>query len=1274
MVDEAAWWTQSHHQAMNADLFSITMNKFLKKKAADGPTSNEDALKALSQPPSPVLKKSSTNRWKKSKKPEPAPPPQVDLSVALPSSDDFRTSLLMPSLSTRFSMLREQDDPKSLLGKASDDSVLQPRRRSRMMDFGYNPAGLSDIAEVSSLSGSIRPPFAKTDSSRGDSCMSEDGYASEAEHAGGGSIMSRSRPGEGNILFGGRQKIYKISGSGTTSTKSLGKLMYDDDVGMSAFQRYRQREREFNESELPRPSDESQGFDFGLDKPERGSQDDDDSRHSLLNDSAKDLCHSPSLSSYDRKRSTTSSDAHSIARSSTAATSIASQTPVSATPSPAHAPSNGNSMGSASAAPADRSNTKPKRLYEQGLDQHLQEQQSTAMSRLNSIQRQRAMSGKKMPPYLHGTKSAGNLHERSQSPVLAFRAQSPALNSPLSPLTTSGIRSANSGASSPHLGSAPQSPVEEQADESSILAQALEPADRGKATAMGAFNKPAQAFDEQQYLERQKQLQRSASSTAAKTKASPQSALQQRINMYGGVQQDQAPTPPEPSMRARSHSASQSAPRQHEPSTAYNVFQNAVSQISKNPPVAPVNKSPLPDTHRTFFGNISASDDDEDDEESRIAQSFNQPEYGYGNYSSRWQPTILDSVSEHPAFRGNRSRTSMAEESEEEDAPRALKNATPARSLRTDVDNGEANSSKALDSPTLGPDAGSLGGINNMVHHLRQSSNQSSVYPFDESSTHEDEASHTQETLLPASKMDSRRHAVGGAIDPVPSLRDSQSTASNNWDTSDTRRSAGPEQARRSDVRASDATRQSDDAIPSWQHELRGQHTRDGSTATQEGRDAFSRELAARREAVKENLRSVVDVNSSRDHSPAPTPLSVSSSGNSGLRAFGMLRSKTSRETLAHGREQTSKSPKPLGSIGNHSMSSLAQGDRNGHSVDMARSRGNSSTRPPMPPTSQHPAFKHDPPEGFGDGNSSELPRERQLASARSAYQIRSRSNSGAASSRSRSRSRRYRDDFDRNMMEGPRSGVPSTEFTPAASPALGASERSSDESRPGRQGYFEFKTGRPLQSVNTQLSNNGPSPSLTPSSIPPNVYGPGHPVQLAANLSEAPTPPLSGSSPGDSPSAYTAGVTFPPRSAGVRKRTITKYDISEPTLISSTSNVDTVDLPAGASLKNGIEEAPPIPPINPRRKGTRKLFGLGSKDQHDSAYPQSARPDSNPSLPTSPKREAQILPGNVLRLQAFDQPMGNSQPGSRAMTPDPSSPERTRAPVRGAAVDGGMF
>lgn len=62
----------------------------------------------------------------------------LDISAALPSSDDFRTSLLMTGLSARFSMLREQDDPNSKLGKASDDSVLF-RRQSRM-DYGFEEA------------------------------------------------------------------------------------------------------------------------------------------------------------------------------------------------------------------------------------------------------------------------------------------------------------------------------------------------------------------------------------------------------------------------------------------------------------------------------------------------------------------------------------------------------------------------------------------------------------------------------------------------------------------------------------------------------------------------------------------------------------------------------------------------------------------------------------------------------------------------------------------------------------------------------------------------------------------------------------------------------------------------------------------------------------------------------------------------------------------------------------------------------------------------------
>ena len=70
------------------------------------------------------------------------------------------------------------------------------------MDFG----GLGDIAEVevsSIKSPKVRPPFAFE---RQDSFASEEGYGSE-NGSQGDSMMTRARPGEGNVLFGGRQKV-----------------------------------------------------------------------------------------------------------------------------------------------------------------------------------------------------------------------------------------------------------------------------------------------------------------------------------------------------------------------------------------------------------------------------------------------------------------------------------------------------------------------------------------------------------------------------------------------------------------------------------------------------------------------------------------------------------------------------------------------------------------------------------------------------------------------------------------------------------------------------------------------------------------------------------------------------------------------------------------------------------------------------------------------------------------------------------------------------------
>jgi hypothetical protein len=174
------------------------MNRFrTKKKTKEGVDAAVGASTDSDQTPGAIKHSMTFRRGKKSQEPEPKP--EIDLATALPSSDDFRTSLLMSGLSARFSMLREQDDPNSKIGKASDDSVLFPKRQSRLNDFGFAAHGLSDIAEVSSINGSIRPPFAfsRTDSYH-------EGSDTDSIT---GSIMSRAKPGEGNNLFGGRQKI-----------------------------------------------------------------------------------------------------------------------------------------------------------------------------------------------------------------------------------------------------------------------------------------------------------------------------------------------------------------------------------------------------------------------------------------------------------------------------------------------------------------------------------------------------------------------------------------------------------------------------------------------------------------------------------------------------------------------------------------------------------------------------------------------------------------------------------------------------------------------------------------------------------------------------------------------------------------------------------------------------------------------------------------------------------------------------------------------------------
>ncbi|EPE08600.1 hypothetical protein F503_04187 [Ophiostoma piceae UAMH 11346] len=329
---------------------------------------------------------------------------EIDLSSALPATDDFRTSLLMTGLSARFSMLREQDDPNTKIGKALDDSVLFPsgstsaaaKRQSRMMmDFG-GFRGLDDIAEVESIRGMRPPPFMRTHS-----------FASDTDSL-GDSIMNRTRPTDGNNLFGGRQKIYRIP-AGAVSSKSLaeggmgGRALYDDDVALSEFQKLRQEKKD-------------QFLQYGYTSDEGASANVNSlllSADSYEATSPYTRSESPSPIDYNLRRETSSTTSSGGARNSTAATSVVSQSGGLASSlgkdwqspsltqsslsntSLAEGRSEKNEKNDGTHVPVERTTTmRIRRLYEQGLNQDMHEQQNSALSRIDTLSGKRMLRSK----------------------------------------------------------------------------------------------------------------------------------------------------------------------------------------------------------------------------------------------------------------------------------------------------------------------------------------------------------------------------------------------------------------------------------------------------------------------------------------------------------------------------------------------------------------------------------------------------------------------------------------------------------------------------------------------------------------------------------------------------------------------------------------------------------------------------------------------------------------------------------------------------------------
>lgn len=632
------------------------MNRFKTKKKA-----GKDDF--LAEPRPSLESESSFSLFRRGKKnQEPEMKKEIDLTTALPPTDDFRTSLLMSGLSARFSMLREQDDPSTKIGKASDDSVLYPKRQSRLADFGFaNGSALGDIAEVESIKA---PPFLRRDTTASN------------ESSG---VMMRSRPLESNVMFGGRQKIYKIA-AGSASTKNVdgmsGRALYDDDVAMSSFQRWRMAEKE-KEREMQNGFDEND-YDQATGDGTRGTE-----SVSFLTRSE-----SPPPHGYNRKRETssTTSSTPSVGRNSTAATSIISQP----TPASKESLSQHTAASSATSTPAlDRHVTRTRRLYEQGLTQDLQEQQHSVLSRVDTLARR--PGGARTPELGSNTPSptTTTFSDRwatlgSERRTVLSKGSAPNLRSVSPPATgsltgTMDLNTRVSNGTDPKAGlfSPPLSPPISDAGTGEQLALHIQPKDHGKATAMNMFQKPASSYDDSKYAERQRQLQQG--------RETPTQRFRDDSNF--------------PAPNSRSESAASF--RKQEP----NIKMTTVSMPNRDDVPGQQDSTGV-----TFF---------DETVESPILN-----EHAFKSPSSPEVRLERPSDQDHPAFRNAAASLAFPPKEDEEKL---------TRSENTNFLTVGSRAPTLADSPTLGP----TGGLSGMVRqHLRTESDVSSIYaPQNESQT-----------------------------------------------------------------------------------------------------------------------------------------------------------------------------------------------------------------------------------------------------------------------------------------------------------------------------------------------------------------------------------------------------------------------------------------------------------------------------------------------------------------------------------------------------------
>jgi len=1239
------------------------------------------------------ISQSLSKRSKKGKKNAPEPKVELDLSTALPDNESFRTSLMMANLSARFSMLREQDDPSTKIGKANDDSVLFPKRASRLNLFNHNP--LTDIAEVSSIRSSlIKPPFAREDRAQS---VGSDGYASDQD----GSIMNRSKPGEGNNLFGGRQKLYRIP-VGSTSAKTLpdtdsergasgmsGRVVYQSDVSLSMFQIREKEQEERRLREQHHRSDSSNNT--GVDEAEAAS--------------------SPSTTAFSKDRGTNSSTTSGPLgrRTSTAATSVASEPRGSFAENRSATSLVTSKPIVEEAAPLDRASAVQRKLYGQAVEQSSPTHRAVR-NVLEGSTRPRAATYEKKPNTLSPSKSASNLSGKYSRPgpfypPATFRTASPP------PSTTPpgmvpmdlGLRDNGPSPGQAYGSLPPLSPPPSDGEDVLTYANSLQPEDRGKATAMGLFNRPQKQYDEQQFSQRQVQMHeghisplpqrqspvrrgdnaspdpQTESSEESRYSPTDSSQTRQTESRYSPVDNSlsrlgyyqsprlppnsvSSPTSPaattlrsphnQPEILPETYSRARARPdplitHQNMGLPAMEDERKANRTIESLPHKAGIPVS-NPAQNGTFLDNFSPSDD-EPDTSFESAQSFSRrppsgvhPALRDGTIDFEFGPSVSST------HKSSETTTLASDETERAlwtgGMNHAISEPSPSSGDENDGDNVGSTTSGGL-------------GLSGMIRsHLRQDSDRSSIYPpasISQSGAPALESprlgtsarSQNQPESIHSNPWEfddvhgraSHAEVPEGTQDPTLAMFQnakqilSQATAFQNQAKSKAQQVLGDE----APLSAGNAP-----VGRSWQDEMRLRHQRDGSTETKKERDEFLNELAERRKRVQETVKSKVDTS----NRPASPMRHTDRIVNGATNPLSTLKHKTSKSSMKPWQpEHQTKAMKMLG-ITNGSTGEMSpdispedqwKEEEERMLQDFARRKPRS---PSTPLTGPRPAYNGAPRAASprtSPYEDSEGQRQRSITPTTARNPRRGRAESNT-SGRSKSRVGRPREDTERAMVAGTgnygglydkSNKTPSVISLPRPSLDGGDQplyERSSSamsnggqrsNSRQTAHGYFDNPTS--MQGYNEPISATELPPPL-----PIQAYSANSTPPLSSPaLSNVSTPTFS-----SYPISHDGGGLLPSfghRSASGlagRKKSVTKNMISDPTLLSSTSNIPAVSLPAPPGFRPHEFASPPLPTMNPRRRRPTTT----ATTQNPFAAPGNGQMEMNaglPSMPESPNR-----------------------------------------------------